>query len=178
MKRIIGLLVVVLFLAGTLQAHDIVIRKEGKALLGVSYPSDWEQTVGENHVIAVSSDGQAWSVISTLDGIQDKQAGAAKIKEGLEDYIEEIKYDETSETESGSLIVSGVGKGKETGVDVVFTAAVFESGKDRLSGIVFIIDSSIEKHYEKTVLAICESILVEQDFAEEQQDDAEKDPDK
>jgi hypothetical protein len=168
MKRLIELLVVLFMLTGALQAHDIVIRKEGKALLGVSYPSDWEQTVGPNHVIAVSSDGQAWSVISTLDSIKDKKTGAAKIKKGLEEYIKEIKYDEPTKTESGSLIVSGTGKGKETGVDVVFTAAVFNSGEDQLSGIVFIIDSSIEKFYEKTVLAICESILVEQDFAEEE----------
>lgn len=168
MKRMIGFLGVVLLLAGTAPAHDIVLRKEGKAQLGVSYPSDWSQTVGENHVVAVSSDGQAWSVISTLDDIKDKSAGATKIKAGLADYLKEIKYDEPSETESGSLIVSGSGKGKETGVDVVFTSAVFSSGEDQLSAVVFIIDANIEKYYEKTVLAICQSILVEQDFADEE----------
>jgi hypothetical protein len=170
MKRIIGLLVVILLPALTVQAHDIVLRKDGKAQLGVSYPSDWQQTVGENHVIAVSSDGQAWSVISTLEGIKDKKAGGKKITEGLEDYLNDIKYDELAQTKSGSLIVSGVGKGKKTGVDVVFTAAVFASGKDQLSGLVFIIDASIEKYYEKTVLAICKSILVEKDFAHEEQE--------
>jgi len=170
MKRMIGLLVVILLPAFTVQAHDIVLRQDGNARLGVSYPSDWMQTVGKNHVIAVSSDGQAWSVISTLDGIQDKKAGVAKIKEGIEDYLKDIKYDELTETERGSLIVSGTGKGKETGVDVVFTAAVFASGKDQLSGLVFIIDASIEKYYEKTVLAICKSILVEKDFAHEEQE--------
>ncbi|TWU03076.1 hypothetical protein CA54_61600 [Symmachiella macrocystis] len=174
MKRILGLLTVLVILAATVQAHDIVLRKEGKAVLGISYPSDWQQTLGENHVVAVSSDGQAWSVISTLDGIKDKQVGVAKIKEGLEDYLKDIKYDELTETESGSLIVSGVGKGKKTDVDVVFTAGVFNSGKDQLSGIVFIIDAGIEKYYEKTVLAICKSVLVEEDFAVEEQEVEEK----
>ena len=149
MKRIIGLLGVFFLIAVAVQAHDIVLRKEGKAQLGVSYPSDWKQVVGENHVTAVSADGQAWSVISTLEGIADKKAGAAKIKEGLEDYLKDIKYDELAETKSGSLIVSGVGKGKTTGVDVVFTTAVFDSGKGQLSGLVFIIDASIEKYYER-----------------------------
>lgn len=124
-------------------------------------------TVGKNHVIAVSSDGQAWSVISTLDGITDKKAGVAKIKEGLEDYLKEISYDELSETESGSLILSGTGKGKETGVAVVFTTAAFESGAESFSGLVFIVDADIEKYYEKTILSICKSILVEKDFADE-----------
>ena len=169
MKRIIGLLGVLLFIAVAAQAHDIVLRKEGKAQLGVSYPADWKQTVGENHVVAVSSDGQAWSVISTLEGIADKKAGAAKIKEGLEDYLKDIKYDELTQTKSGSLIVSGIGKGKQTGVDVVFTTAVFDSGKGQLSGLAFIIDAGIEQYYEKTVLAICKSILVEEDFADEEQ---------
>jgi hypothetical protein len=113
-------------------------------------------------------------VISTLEGIADKKAGAAKIKEGLEDYLKDIKYDELAETKSGSLIVSGVGKGKKTGVDVVFTTAVFDSGKGQLSGLVFIIDASIEKYYEKTVLAICKSILVEEDFADEEKDVAKQ----
>jgi hypothetical protein len=40
--------------------------------------------------------------------------------------------------------------------------------RQQLSEIVFIIDASIEKYYEKTVLAICKSILVEKDFADEQ----------
>ena len=168
MKRIIGLLLVSLSLVSTVQAHDIVLRKEGKAVLGVSYPSDWKQVLGPSHVIAVSSDGQAWSVISTLDDIKDKNAALAKVKAGLEDYLKDITYDELAKTESGTLIVSGVGKGNETGVDVVFTAGVFDSGGDQLSAIVFIIDADIEKYYEKTVLAICESILVEEDFADEE----------
>jgi hypothetical protein len=148
------------------QAHDIVLRDQGKAMLGISYPSDWKQVVQKNSVIATSEDGQAWSVISTLDDIHDQAAGIAKIKAGLEDYLKEIKYDDITKSESGSLILAGTGKGKKTGVDVVFTSAVFMSGA-RHCGLVFIVDSDIEKYYEKTVLAICESILVEDDFTED-----------
>ena len=152
------------------QAHDIVLRVEGKAVLGVSYPSDWKQTVGKNHVIATSEDGTAWSVISTLDEIKDQPAGVKKIKEGLEDYLTEIKYDDTNKTENGSLVLSGTGKGKKSGVDVVFTSALFMSG-ERHCGIVFIVDADIEKYYEETVKAICESILVEGDFADVSEND-------
>ena len=94
--------------------------------------------------------------------------GVTAVKEGLEDYLEEIKYDELTETESDSLVLSGTGKGKESGVDLVFTSAVFESGPERFAGIVFIVDADIEKYYEKTVLAICQSVLVEADFADEE----------
>jgi heat shock protein HslJ len=97
---------------------------------------------------------------------EDQPAGIEKIKEGLQDYLKEIQYDETTKTESGSLVLSGSGKGKQSEVDLVFTSAVFLSGK-RNCGLVFIVDADIEKYYEKTVLAICESVLLEEDFAEE-----------
>lgn len=153
-------------------AHDIVLRDQGKAFLGVSYPSDWKQVVGKSHVIATSEDGQAWSVISTLDEIQDQDAGVLKIKSGLEDYLKDIQYDEAIKTDSGSLILSGTAKGKQSEVDVVFTSAVFMSGT-RHCGLVFIIDADIEKFYEKTVLAICESVLIESDFDSEMNDEME-----
>jgi heat shock protein HslJ len=164
--KFFSFIVVSVILANSVQAHDIVLRDQGKAILGVSYPSDWKQVVEKSSVIATSDDGLAWSVISTLDEIQDQAAGIEKIKAGLEDYLEEIQYDETTKTESGALILSGTGKGKKSGVDVVLTSAVFLSGQKHC-GIVFIVDADIEKYYEKTVLAICESILVEEDFAEE-----------
>jgi len=153
------------FVAST-QAHDVVLRDQGKAILGISYPADWKQVVEKNSVIATSEDGQAWSVISTLDEIQNQAAGIEKIKAGLEDYLKEIQYDETTKSESGSLILSGTAKGKESGIDVVFTSAVFMSGPKHC-GLVFIVDADIEKYYEKTVLAICESILLQEDFADE-----------
>ena len=166
MKKLLNLLVLWAVLLTTAHAHDIVLRDQGKAILGVSYPADWKQVIENNSVVSTSEDGTAWSVISTLDEIQDQPAGITKIKEGLEDYLKEIKYDEITKTESGSLVLSGTGKGKTTDVDVVFTSAVFMSG-ERHCGLVFIVDADIEKYYEKTVLAICESILVEEDFADE-----------
>ncbi len=169
MKKLLS--IIVLFFSTSATAHDIVLRDQGKAILGVSYPSEWKQTVGKSHVVATSEDGTAWSVISALDDIEDKKSGTAKIRQGLEDYLEEIKYDELSETESGSLVLSGTGKGKKSGVDVVFTSAVFESGPGRFAGIVFIVDADIEKYYEKTVLAICQSVLIEADFGDENPED-------
>jgi hypothetical protein len=81
--------------------------------------------------------------------------------------LTEIKYDELTETEGGALVLSGTGKGKKSGVEVVFTSAVFQTGPDRFAGIAFIVDADIEKYYEKTALAIFESVLVEADFADE-----------
>ncbi len=175
MRNLVFLLALSVCIATSASAHDLVLRDDqGRAVLGVSYPADWKQVVGKNHVIATSDDGTAWSVISTLEDIQDQAAGIQKIKTGLEDYLKEIQYDEPTKTERGSLIVSGTGKGKKSGVDVVFTSAVFLSGQKHC-GIVFIVDADIEKYYEKTVLAICESILVEEDFAEEASDSSTAD---
>lgn len=172
--KFFSLFVVSAILANSAGAHDIILRDQGKAILGVTYPSDWKQVVEKSSVIATSDDGLAWSVISTLDEIQDQAAGIKKIKAGLEDYLKEITYDETTKSESGSLILSGTAKGKETGVDVIFTSAVFLSGQKHC-GIVFIVDADTEKYYEKTVLAICESILVEEDLAEKTGDSSAAD---
>ena len=68
MKKILRAVVMLLAVAASnpVSAHDIVLREQGKAILGVSYPSDWKQEVGKSHVVATSEDGTAWSVISTL----------------------------------------------------------------------------------------------------------------
>lgn len=86
----------------------------------------------------------------------------------LKSVFQKGKDCETNET------CRGVGKGKTTDVDVVFTSAVFESGPGRLSAIAFIVDADIEKYYEKTILAICSSILVEGDFIEEAEQQADE----
>jgi hypothetical protein len=55
--------------------QEAVIRKEGKPIVGITYPSDWKQKAGDHHVTAVSADGHAWSVIATLEGVKDNQDG-------------------------------------------------------------------------------------------------------
>ena len=149
------------------RARDGVIRRDGKAVLGITYPSDWKQKSGDHFVSAVSSDGKAWSVISTLDDIKDKNAGVAKIKKELANCLQDIKYDKLTETKRGALVVTGTGKGKKAGVDVVFAVGVFDSGKEQLSGVAFIVDADIEEYCKHTVRSICQSIRVEEDFARE-----------
>ena len=69
--------------AATASGGEALIRKDGKPVIGITYPSDWKQTTGDRYVSAVSADGQAYSMIATLEGT-DKQAGIAKVKQGLE----------------------------------------------------------------------------------------------
>jgi hypothetical protein len=42
MNKILSFFVVSLFLTTAANAHDIVLREQGKPLLGVSYPADWK----------------------------------------------------------------------------------------------------------------------------------------
>jgi hypothetical protein len=48
-------------------------------------------------------------------------------KEGLGNYLMDVKYDDPSETKGGAVVITGTGKGKKSGVDVVFgkLAALF-----------------------------------------------------
>jgi hypothetical protein len=97
-------------------------------------------------------------MIATLDGPADKQAGIARVKQGLGKYLQDIRYDEPAETKRGALVVTGTGRGKKSGVDVVFAAGVFGAGTGQLAGAAFVVDSKIEDHYKETIRNICQTI--------------------
>ncbi|HYW80492.1 MAG TPA: hypothetical protein VE890_12995, partial [Thermoguttaceae bacterium] len=138
----------------------------GKPVLGITYPSDWKQAAGEHFISAVSSDGQAWSVIATLDDITSKEAGIEKVRQELAKHLRDIQFDEPTETERGALVITGKGTGQKKDIDVVFAAGVFPSGEGQLSAVAFIADESIEDHYKETVRNICQTIRVAKDFAQ------------
>ena len=135
-------------------------------MIGITYPSDWKQTTGDSYVSAVSADGQAYSMIATLEGAADNQAGIAKVKQGLEKYLQDIRYDKLTKTKRGALVVTGTGKGKKSGVAVVFAAGVFDTGAGQLAGVAFVVDARIEEHYKETVRQVCQAIRVANQFAE------------
>jgi hypothetical protein len=152
--------------AGTAKkpSEEAVIRKNGKPIVGITFPSDWNQKTGDNYISAVSGDGQAYSMLVTLDGVADKQAAIEKVKNGLAKYLNDIKYDEPSETKEGAVVVTGTGKGKKAGVDIVFAAGLFDAAKGQLVGAAFVVDSKVEDHYKDTVRGICETIRRAEDF--------------
>ena len=113
---------------------ETVVVHGGKPIVGVTFPADWKQKVGDGYVSAVSNDGQAYSVFASLAGITDKQAGIEKAKQGLEKYLTDVKYDDPVKRKDGSLVVTGTGKAKKAGVDVVFAAGVFDAGPGQLAG--------------------------------------------
>ena len=149
----------------TKPSEETVIRKDGKPIVGITFPSDWNQKTGDNYISAVSGDGQAYSMLVTLDGVADKQAAVERVKSGLAKYLNDIKYDEPSETKGGAVVVTGTGKGKKAGVDVVFAAGLFDAAKGQLVGAAFVVDSKVEDHYKDTVRGICETIRRAEDFA-------------
>ena len=134
-------------------------------MIGITYPSDWKQTTGDRYVSAVSADGQAYSMIATLEGAADNQAGITKVKQGLEQYLEDIKYDNLTKTKRGALVLTGTGKAKKSGVAAVFAAGVFDTGRG-LAGAAFVVDARIEEHYKETVRQICQTIRVADEFVE------------
>jgi hypothetical protein len=146
----------------TAPGGEALIRKDGKPLIGITYPSDWKQTARDRYVSAVSADAQAYSIIATLEGVADKQAGVAKVKQGLDRYLQDIKYDDPTQTKRGALVVTGTGKGKKSGVPVAFAAGVFDAGAGQFAGAAFIVDAGIEDHYKETVRQICQTIHIAQ----------------
>jgi hypothetical protein len=153
--------------AGTAKkpSGEAVISKDGKPIVGITFPSDWTQKTGDNYISAVSGDGQAYSMLVTLEGVADKQAAIKKVKEGLVNYLNDIKYDEPSETKGGAVVITGTGKGKKAGVDVVFAAGLFDAGNGQLVGAAFVVDSKMDDYYKETVRGICQTIRRAADFA-------------
>ena len=145
---------------------EAVIRVNKKPLVGVTFPADWKQKTGDNYVAAVSKDGQAFAMFASLEGA-DKQAGVKKVKERLEKSLSDVKFDEQAETKGGALVVTGTGKGKKGGVEVVFAAGIFEGAKGQLVGAAFVVDSKVDEHYTETVRGICQTIRRAEDFPKE-----------
>ena len=152
--------------AGTAKkpSEEAVIRKDGRPIVGITFPSDWSQKTGDNYISAVSADGQAYSMLVAAEAGTDNKAAIKKVKEGLEGYLKDVKYDEPSETKGGAVVVTGTGTAKKSGVGVVFAVGVFDAGKDQLVGAAFVVDSKIEDHYKATIRGICETIHRSQDF--------------
>jgi hypothetical protein len=151
--------------AATTSGGETVLRKDGKPVVGITYPADWKQSTGEHQVTVVSPDGQAWSGMALLSGVTNKQAGINKIKEEIENHLTEVSYDQLAMSKNGTLFVIGSGKGKMTGVDVIFAVCILDAGKSQLVGVAFVVDSKIEDHYKDTIGSICETIRSTNDFA-------------
>jgi hypothetical protein len=146
---------------------EVIIRADGKAILAITFPADWKQKTGEHALAAVSKDKQAFAIVGTLDGVSDKKSGIKKLKEGLEKHLDGVKYDEQAETKHGTLLITGTGKGKKKGVEVVFAAGVFDVTKGHHGAAVFVVDTKIEDHYKDTIRGICETLRRGDDFAKD-----------
>jgi hypothetical protein len=144
---------------------EAVLRTNGKPVAAITYPDDWKQQATDNHVSAVSKDGQAWSVIAIIDGVKDQQAGMEKAKQGLEKSLKEVKYDEPIKTKSGALAVTGTGKTMKSDINVVFAAGVLEAAPGQFVGLAFVVDDNVDEHYKETARYICQTIRFAKDLA-------------
>ena len=142
-----------------------VVRQGGKPAVAITYPADWKQQAGDNYVTAVSPDGHVWSVIATIQGVKDQRAGLDRIKQQLEKYLKDVDYDDLTQTKRGALLITGTGKSKKSGLDLVFAAGVFDSGAGQLAGTAFVVDKKMEDHYKEAVRYTCQTIRGAQDLA-------------
>ena len=144
---------------------EAILKKDGKPIVAITYPSDWKQKEGDDSVSAISKKGNAWSALALLDGVKDKQDGIKKLKEGLGKYLTDIDYDDLTKTDRGALLITGSGKGKKGGTDVTFAVAVFEAAPKQLAGVAFIVDKSVDDRYKEAARYIVKTIQVEKDLA-------------
>jgi hypothetical protein len=152
--------------AATAPGGETIIRKDGKPVVGITYPSGWKESAGDGYGSAVSADGQAYSMIAILEGAADKRAGIARVKQGLGHYLQDITFDDLTETKRGALVLTGTGKGRKSGVDVVFAAGVFDTGAGQVAGAAFVVDARIEEYYKETVRQTCQTIRTADQFAD------------
>src|SRR6478752_2445693 len=146
---------------------EAILKKDGKPIVAITYPSDWKQKEGDDSVSAISKKGNAWFALALLDGVKDKQDGITKLKEGLGKYLTDIDYDDLTKTDRGALLITGSGKGKKGGADVTFAVAVFEAAPKQLAGVAFIVDKSVDDRYKEAARSIVETIKVEKDWPRE-----------
>jgi hypothetical protein len=146
---------------------EVILRKDNNPIVGITYPSDWKQKASDNCASALSAKGNAWSMLAILDGVKDKEAGIEKAKQGLEKYLQNIDYDDTVKTENGGLLITGTGKSKKSGTDVVFAASVFDAAPGQLAGLAFVADKNVEDHFKEAARFICQTIRLQKDLTAE-----------
>jgi len=140
-------------------SEEVILRKDGTALIGVTYPSEWKQKGNERMVSAVSKDGHAWAAVAILENAKDKQAGIDMFKKRLEKHLQNVEFDKTAETKNGAIVMTGKGKGMKSGVNLVFAVATAELGKTpKVVGAAFVVDAGIEDHYKETIRHICQTM--------------------
>jgi hypothetical protein len=140
---------------GTKSGVEAVIGMRGKPVVGITFPADWNQRNQANFITAVSPDGQVYCMLVAIKAVRTKQYAIQRIKTGLStNDLNDIKYDEPKE---GATVITGTGKGKKSGVDVVFATGIFESG-DQLVAVTFLADLKIEDYYKETIRGICQTI--------------------
>jgi hypothetical protein len=145
--------------------EETSLSKNGKPIVWITYPSDWKQKRADNQVTAVSADGHAWSGMAILQGAKDKQDGMSRVKHQIESSPQNVQFDAPSETQGDSLVVTGTGKAKKAGEDVVFAAGVFDAGAGELAGIAFVADKDLEDHYKEAARYICQTVRTGTDLA-------------
>jgi hypothetical protein len=142
---------------------EAVIKKLGKPVVGITFPAGGSQLTEANAVSAVSPDKEAYGVLVVIKAARTRQDVTRRLKHGLElNFLNDINYDEPNDAK-GAILITGTGKGKKSGVDVVFVTGVFVSGDDAVA-ITFIADSKIEDYYKETVRGICQAIRRADDF--------------
>lgn len=152
--------------ASAAEGKETALPTTGKPIVWITYPADWKQKQGERFTTATSADGHAWSGISILAEVKDKQAGIERIKQQLEKSLQNVSYDESTARKGDSLVVTGTGKAKKAGVDVVFAAGVFDAGQGELVGIAFVADKDLEDQYKAAASYICQTIRTGTDLAQ------------
>jgi hypothetical protein len=137
---------------------ESVIRTRGRPIVGITFPAGWNQRSQRNFITAVSPDGQVYCILVAIKAARTKQYAIQRIKAGLAtNDLNDIKYDEPKEMEEGATVITGTGKGKKSGVDVVFATGVFAAG-DEIVAATFLADLKIEDYYKETIRGICQTI--------------------
>lgn len=102
----------------------------------------------------------------TIKSTSDKAVALKKVEAGLENYMTNIKLDEGTDKKEAASVVTGTGKGKKAGTELVFAAGVIDAGDGQLVAAGFAADAKLEDHYKATVRGICETIKKSGDFQE------------
>jgi outer membrane lipoprotein SlyB len=148
------------------KGKETALPTKGKPIVWITYPAEWKQKTTERSISAVSADGHAWSGLGILEGAKNKQAGIKQVQQSLEKYLQNVNYDDPTETKGDSLVVTGTGKAKKAGVDVVFAAGVFDAGQGQLACIAFVADKDLEDHYKEAARYICQTIRTGTDLVQ------------
>lgn len=163
-----SIVVLLLAVAGGLFAHQITMTDKFDPQFSLWLPDNWNVTLSENTINAVTPDGLLYCVVWDITGVKTDAQAEKIIRERIDEVLDDVEYDPDTKLELGEMdatIVEGTAEHEDQ--DVIFLVTMFRHADDRVGVIAFVGDPEVRELYKGTIIDILSTVSPDAEFKAE-----------